>query len=109
VVNDILHSTGIGTHANSAIVIELSESDRRAEHFSFTLAFPDYMKGTVGSVRGRVLLDGIEVWASPVLRVGQIEHGQIASRDAHALKLEVLDGGDGINSDDVVWLGLKFL
>ncbi|MFF1819592.1 NPCBM/NEW2 domain-containing protein [Kribbella sp. NPDC058245] len=96
------YATGIGTHAASEIVYQLSPKDVR---FSALVGVDDFQRGSpYSSVVFQVEADGKLVYESPVLR-GDSAPQQIDLdvMGVQKLLLRVTDAGDGNNSDHADW------
>ncbi|MEG0438177.1 MAG: NPCBM/NEW2 domain-containing protein [Solibacillus sp.] len=96
------YEKGIGAHATSTIVYDLTDKD--AEYFTSFVGVDRHMHGSVGSIAFQVFVDGEK----------QFDSGLMNSRDpqkfievniagAQELKLVVTDGGNGIGSDHATW------
>jgi len=91
---------GVGTHAESEMVIDLKGA---ATRFTAIVGI-DAEVGKKGSVTFTVTVDGKKVVETPVLKGGQ--EGQAIDVDltgAKTLELNVGDGGDGIDFDHADW------
>ncbi|MBX3111411.1 MAG: NPCBM/NEW2 domain-containing protein [Fimbriimonadaceae bacterium] len=95
------YERGIGTHAVSRFVVEL---DGKAESFSALCGVDDEVTAP-GSVTFKVVLDGKEVAATPVMSKGdQPARVTVPLKGAKKMLLLVDDGGDGIDYDHGDWL-----
>jgi Gpi18-like mannosyltransferase len=92
---------GIGTHANSRLTYHLN---RAFSTFDTALGIDD--EANQGQrAQFRILADGAVRYDSGIISSGGWpRHIRIDVTGAEYLTLEVLDGGDGINSDHADWL-----
>ena len=92
---------GIGTHAASRLTYHLNGGFR-----DFDTAFAVDDEGNRGQmIRFRILADGQARFDSGNISAGGFpRHVRVPVDGAQFLTLEVLDGGDGINSDHADWL-----
>jgi dolichyl-phosphate-mannose-protein mannosyltransferase len=92
---------GIGTHAASKLTYHLNGAFR-----TFDTAFAVDDEANRGQmIRFRILTDGYPRFDSGNISAGGFpRHVRVAVDGAQFLTLEVLDGGDGINSDHADWL-----
>jgi hypothetical protein len=91
---------GIGAHAPSEIVLAL---DGRCERFTATVGVNDG-RGSNGSVAFRVLADGREVAATPVVTGASAPVAlDVDVTGAQRLALVVTTGGDNNNHDHADW------
>lgn len=94
---------GIGTHANSEIVVQLGGD---AERFQAVVGVDDEVPAGRGSVIFALWLDERELFRSPVLRSGSLPLLiDVDARGAKEMTLLVEDGGDSIDSDHADWAG----
>ncbi|NLX23667.1 MAG: alpha-galactosidase [Phycisphaerae bacterium] len=101
-LNGQVYRHGIGTHANSEMIVNLKGM---ATRFESVVGVDDEKKGK-GSVVFAVWVDGNEIARTPVLRGG--DKPQVLSVDltgAKELLLVVEDANDGIDSDHADWAG----
>ncbi len=97
---------GLGTHSNSEFVIDLNGA---AERFRSIVGVDDDSK-THGSVVFIVLVDGRELYRSPVLRGrGKCEVVSVPLRGAKQMTLATEDAGDGIDYDHADWAGAQIV
>ncbi|MEK4426467.1 NPCBM/NEW2 domain-containing protein [Solibacillus sp. FSL K6-1523] len=100
--SEVAYEKGIGAHANSTIIYDLTNKD--ADYFTSFVGVDRNMYGSVASVIFQVYVDGEK----------QFDSGLMNSRDpqqfvevnisgAGELKLAVTDGGNGIGSDHATW------
>ncbi|PSL06928.1 alpha-galactosidase-like protein [Haloactinopolyspora alba] len=100
-INGREYGKGVGAHAPSRIGLDLAG---RCSRFQTDIGVDDEIAG--GSVRFRVLADGAEIFASPVLT--QSDDARWVDLDVTGvdrLELVVDDGGDGIAQDHGDWAG----
>jgi hypothetical protein len=100
---------GLGTHANSEIVYPLGPGD---DLFRAVVGIDDAKAGSPGSVVFRVLADGEVLYDSGVMRAQPYSPPRevlvdVSGRDR--LLLQVLDAGDGNNSDHADWADAQLL
>jgi hypothetical protein len=103
-----VRSKGIGSHARSEIAYDL---EPRFGRFVAVAGIDDEMKdyAQMASADFRVLIDGKEVAASPVLRAGERWHFDVPiPAGAKRIALVAGDGGDGINADHADWVEAGF-
>lgn len=100
-VHGAVFSTGLGVHANSAVVIKLN---RNAERFTAKVGVDDEVAPR-GSVKFVVYADNRKVAESPLITGGTDAFPLNAEvKGAKFLKLVVEDGGDGDSYDHADWL-----
>ena len=93
---------GIGTHAESDLLIDLKG---KATRFASLVGIDDEM-GSRSSIVFSVWVDGEKVAGSSILRTGdEPEWLEADLTGAKTLRLQVSDGGDGGNSDHADWAG----
>jgi alpha-galactosidase len=91
---------GLGTHAESELVIDLHRS---ASSFTADVGVDDE-SGARGSVRFLIRVDGKKRLYTKVMRGGQApQHVEVDLRGADRLELNVEDAGDGIDYDHADW------
>ena len=96
---------GVGTHAASAIWVELAGG---SERFTASVGVDDAANGA-GTVVFRVLADGRKLFDSGVMKPGQPAKAvAVDLRGVKALLLQVTDAGDGINYDHADWADAQF-
>ena len=100
-VSGFIFRHGIGTHAASKLTYHLNGGFR-----SFDTAFGVDDEANRGQmIRFRILTDGyLRFDSGNISAAGFPRHVQVPVDGAEFLTLEVLDGGDGINSDHADWL-----
>lgn len=92
---------GLGTHAVSRIRYSLAGAFRR---FETAFAIDDEARRG-RHAQFRILVDGRVAFDSGVVDSGGFpRHANVDVTGARWLTLEVLDGGDGIDSDHADWL-----
>ena len=97
--------SGVGTHAPSAIRIELHGA---ATRFTAQVGVDDEVKG-LGSVEFSAWADGKEIWKSGLLKGGQPAKAvDLDLAGKQALVLLVGDGGDDMNYDHADWADAQF-
>ena len=100
------YEKGIGSHANSTIVYDLTDKDY--EFFSAYVGVDRAMYGTVGSVQFEVYVDGEEKFDSGIMNSrDEQRYVEVNIDSAKELKLVVKDGGNGIGSDHATWGNTK--
>ncbi|HVN84271.1 MAG TPA: NPCBM/NEW2 domain-containing protein [Candidatus Binatia bacterium] len=100
-VSGFVFRRGIGTHATSHLTYHLRRAFRRFD----TLFGIDDEANRGQRVRFRVLVDErVSFDSGPIAGLSAPRHLRIPVDGAEFLTLEVLDGGDGINSDHADWL-----
>lgn len=99
---DVIYPKGIGTHANTAIRIDL---DGEYETFTSLVALSD---GVPGTAVFRVFVDGTQRYESPTKRGGDTPSSvSVDVRDAQTLTLITGDAGEGISWAHGNWLDAK--
>jgi alpha-galactosidase len=98
---------GIGSHANSTLLIDLKgEGDR----FQATVGLDDAAGAGKGSVQFRIFGDGRKLWESPVLKQGQPTQAvDLNVRGVKILLLQARDAGDGIEFDHADWADARLI
>ena len=92
---------GIGTHANSRLTYHING----AFHVFDTAFAVDDEANRGQRVRFRIVTDGLTLFDSgDISASGFPRHVRVPVDGAQFLTLEVVDGGDGINSDHADWL-----
>lgn len=100
------YARGLGTHANSEIVVAVRN---RYARFEAEVGVDDE-KGGRGTVVFQVLADGIRVYDSGVMRGGQrAKKVSVSLKDVDELALIVTDAGDGINCDHADWANARLI
>jgi len=96
---------GIGTHANSRMVVNLFGE---AVRFRALVGLDSEMKGSAGSIEFTVSGDGKPLWKSGVMRTGEpAKSVDVDLAGIQVLTLEVTDAGDGIDEDHGDWADAK--
>ena len=96
------HEHGIGTHAESELVIDLKG---KATRF-VSMVGVDEEIGSRGSVVFSVWADGRKVDGSTIMRVGdEPELLDVDLTGVKTLRLQITDAGDSVNSDHADWAG----
>lgn len=99
---EVSYARGIGAHANSTIVYDLS--DKNYDYFTSFVGVDRQMYGTVGSVSFQVFVDGEKRFDSGVMHSKDPQkYIEVDINGAKELKLVVTDGGNGIGSDHATW------
>jgi hypothetical protein len=99
-INGVTYSKGLGVHAGSEIVYDLSG---KYDVFSASVGVDDEA-GNNGTVKFQVFADGVKVYDSGLM-TGQLS-AKLVNVDVHGknqLKLVVTDGGDGNAWDHADW------
>ncbi|UCG56368.1 MAG: NPCBM/NEW2 domain-containing protein [Phycisphaerales bacterium] len=97
---------GVGTHATSAMYIDLK---RDAKRFSAFVGVDDEVNGNVGSVEFRVYGDHKLLWTSGLIKAGdRAREADVDLRGVKTLMLLVKSGGDGVSYDHANWADAKF-
>lgn len=106
-VNGESFEKGVGTHAESEIVVALDPSYAR---FVSVAGIDDEMgERDVCSVVFQVLFDGELAAESVLLKTQEVWHFDVAVPDgAERMTLRVLEGDSGINSDHADWVDCGF-
>ncbi|MDB8789110.1 NPCBM/NEW2 domain-containing protein [Romboutsia sp. 1001216sp1] len=99
---EVVYDKGIGTHANSTIVYDLT--DKNVDLFSAFVGVDRAMYGSVGSVQFEVYVDGEKVYDSGLMNSRDSQKFvDVDLAGAKELKLIAKDGGNGIGSDHATW------
>ena len=99
-IGDKKYTDGIGTHAESFLVVAL---DGQADALTAEVGV-DAETGAKGSVEFVVVADGKEVFHSGIMRGGQTARPlNVPLAGVHRLELNVTDGGDGTDDDHADW------
>lgn len=99
---EIAYERGIGTHANSTIIYDLS--DKNYDYFTSYVGVDRVMFGTVGSVTFQVIVDGVVKFESGLMNSRDAQkYVEVDINGAKELKLIVTDGGNGNGSDHATW------
>ncbi|WP_195940086.1 NPCBM/NEW2 domain-containing protein [Romboutsia sp. 1001713B170131_170501_G6] len=103
---EVTYDKGIGTHANSEIVYDLT--DKNVDMFSSFVGIDRAMYNGPSSVEFEVYVDGEKVYESGVMRARDPQKFiEVDLAGAKELKLVAKDGGDGIGSDHANWADAK--
>lgn len=98
----ISYERGIGTHATSTIVYDLSDKDYA--YFSSYVGVDREMHGSVGSISFEVYIDGEKKFDSGIMNSRDPQkYVEVDINGAKELKLVVKDGGNGNGSDHATW------
>ena len=97
---------GIGSHATSTIVYDLTGNDY--SYFTSYIGVTRNMYNSIASIGFEVYVDGVLKYSSEVM-TGKMsmEFVKVDITDAKELKLVVNDGGNGIGSDHGAWADAK--
>jgi alpha-D-xyloside xylohydrolase len=96
---------GVGTHANSSLLLDIRGRVSRLEAL---VGVDDEPKTYPGSVEFLVLGDGRALWKSGVIKGGQpAKPVDVDLSGVKSLELRVTDGGDGNDSDHADWLNAR--
>ena len=99
-------SRGLGTHANSILLIRLDGGTKR---FSALVGVDDEAGKNPASVRFEVHGDGRVLWKSPLMKAGRkAEPVSLDVSGVRKLALLVTDGGDSIDFDHADWVNAGF-
>ncbi|MPQ44646.1 glycosyl hydrolase family 95 catalytic domain-containing protein [Clostridium tarantellae] len=97
--NDVTYEKGIGTHANSTIIYNISDYGYY-DYFETFVGVDQEMAGTVASISFEVYLDGEKVFDSGLMNHNTPQkYIKVPIKNKSELKLIVKDGGNGIGSD----------
>ena len=97
---------GVGTHANSAVWIDLAGG---SEKFLASVGVDD-AAGGAGSVTFKIVGDGRKLWESGVMKPGQPAKAvDVDLKGVRCLLLLVGDAGDGVNFDHADWAEARFI
>ncbi|MGG7177353.1 NPCBM/NEW2 domain-containing protein [Clostridium paraputrificum] len=100
--SEISFERGIGAHATSTTIYDLSEKDY--SYFSSYVGVDRQMFGSVGTVSFEVYVDGEKKFDSGVMTSrDHMKYLEVDIAGAKELKLVVTDGGNGIGSDHATW------
>lgn len=103
---EVAYERGIGAHANSTIVYDLS--DKNMDYFTSYVGVDRQMYGSVGSVSFEVYVDGEKRFDSGLMNSKDPQKFiEVDINGAKELKLVVTDGGNGIGSDHATWGNAK--
>ena len=101
------YASGLGTHANSEIHFSL---DGLYTSFETVIGLDDSQMGGIGTIVFEVWVDDRKVYASKVLRGGDIpQEVKVSVAGAKELKLVVTDAGDGNHFDHGDWADAQLL
>ncbi|WP_040196176.1 NPCBM/NEW2 domain-containing protein [Candidatus Soleaferrea massiliensis] len=100
---------GIGTHANSTIVYDISKSG--AQTFEAYVGVDGAMRSAnASSLTFEVYVDGVKQYESGVMKKDTpAKFVSMNVKDAKELKLVVTDGGNGNGSDHADWADAKLI
>ncbi|MDH8702687.1 alpha-galactosidase [Dysgonomonadaceae bacterium PH5-43] len=99
-LNGKIYKTGIGTHADSKLIVAL---DGKGKRFSALVGIDDEVSAK-GSVVFRVTADDKVIYISPVMQKGDKPHQiNVKLNGVKTLMLEALGGKDGVNHDHADW------
>ncbi|MGL5381526.1 NPCBM/NEW2 domain-containing protein [Clostridium sp.] len=105
---DITYEKGIGTHANSTIIYDVS--DENYDYFTSYVGVDKEVDGSVASVTFEVWVDGVKKYNSGKMIAGSpAEYVNVDIKGAKEVKLVVTDAGDGAGSDHADWADAKFI
>jgi hypothetical protein len=105
-VGGTTYAKGLGSHAEGEVRYDLSGGWSRL----LATAGVDDEVGSNGSVAFEVWLDGLRVLASPVVTGSSAGLAiDVDVSGASQLRLVILDGGNGINSDHADWADARLL
>lgn len=105
-LNGTVYKTGIGTHAESKMLVVL---DGNATRFTAVVGVDDEVGKGRGSVVFRLVGDEKEIYKSPVMKSGQKPHKiNVKLTGIKKLALEALSTEDGINFDHADWADAYF-
>ncbi len=100
-INGIEYDRGLGTHATSAFLLDLSG---RAKFFTAKVGVDD-AADSLASIQFFVLGDGEILWKSKIMNMGMdAEDCTVSIKKVHKLGLLVTDAGDGIAYDHANWI-----
>ena len=108
-LNGVVYPRGLGTHADSEVVIDLGGSYAT---FVSDVGVDDEVGGSSGSVRFLVYLDGATTPAydsGPMNGNSQTQQAAVDVSGATTLRLVVTDGGDGNAYDHADWAAARLL
>ena len=98
---------GVGTHANSSLVLDVRSKASRLEAL---VGVDDAPKTNPGSVEFIVMGDGKVLWRSGTMRGGTpAKPVAVDLTGVKSLELRATDAGDGIDSDHADWLNARLL
>lgn len=104
--NEVVYEKGIGTHATSTIIYDLSDKDY--SYFTSYIGVDRAMYGTVGSVEFKVYVDGNLKYESGLMNSRDPQkYIEVDINGAKELKLVATDGGNGNGSDHATWANTK--
>lgn len=100
--NEVSFERGIGAHATSSIIYDLTDKDYA--YFSSYVGVDREKFNSVGSVSFEVYVDGEKKFDSGLMTAKEpMKYVEVDINGAKELKLVVTDGGDGIGSDHATW------
>lgn len=101
-----VYEKGIGTHANSTVVYDLTDKDYA--YFTSYVGVDRAMYGSVGSVSFEVYVDGEKKFDSGLMNSRDPQkYIEVDINGAKELKLVVKNGENGIGSDHASWGNTK--
>lgn len=104
---DKRYDKGLGTHANSEIIVEL---DGEYEAFEAEIGVQRQNGDNVGSVIFQVFVDDKEVFNSGIVReLDPAKEVRISVLNAEEMRLVVTDAGDGITCDCANWANARLI
>ena len=101
-INGTRYSAGLGTHAPSELLLSL---DGNAQEFHAWVGVDDEMRAEGnGSVEFVVHGDGVPLWRSGIMRIGDAaKEVRVPLTGVRSLLLVVTDGGDDVDNDHADW------
>lgn len=106
-IMDKAYDKGLGTHANSEIIVEL---DGEYESFEAEIGVQKQNGDNVGSVIFQIFVDGEELFNSGIVRELDPAKGiKVSLLNAEEMRLIVTDAGDGITCDCANWANARLI
>lgn len=102
----VTYAKGLGTHAYSEIVYDLS--GKNYGFFTSKVAINADTANNISSVSFQVYVDGVLAQQTPIMRKGDVNEIKVNITGAKKIKLVVTDGGNGNGNDHANWLDAKF-
>lgn len=99
------YTKGIGTHAYSEIVYDLS--GKNYGFFTSKVGLNADTSNNISSVSFLVYVDGVLAQQTPVMKKGDVNEIKVNVAGAKTLKLVVNDGGNGNGNDHANWIDSK--
>lgn len=99
------YTKGIGTHAYSEIVYDLTGKDYG--FFTSKVAVNADTSNNYSSTSFEVYVDGVLAQRTPILKKGDVNEIKVNVAGAKTLKLVVTDGGNGNANDHANWVDSK--